>query len=129
MFGPTGCLTETALTTAGANGIPVAWGIFPRVALHLLHSKSAFKLQASAVEVYNNVAYDLLNNGVTLQVSRTKPKNEVIVTGGGCEFGARDASTNAGSDFAHPTSCQCFKCFQAKSKAKAAKEKAKNSTK
>ena len=125
MFGPTGCLTETALSTAGADGTPPAWGIFPRVALALLRSDSALTLQASAVEVYNNVAYDLLNNGVMLQVSRAKPKNEIMVTGGGCEFGARDKTTTAGSDFAHPASCQCFKCFKAKSKAKEAKKLAK----
>ena len=124
MFGPTGCLTETALANAGPDATPTAWGIFPRVALALLRSESALTLQASAIEVYNNIAYDLLNNGETLQVSRTKPKNEILVTGGRCETGTRDHTTTAGSDFAHPTSCQCFKCFQAKSKAKEAKKKA-----
>ena len=125
MFGPTGCLTETALTTAGPDGTPAAWGIFPRVALSLLQSNSSVTLQASAVEVYNNVAYDLLNKGIALQVSRTKPKNNVLVTGGSAEYGARDHTTTVGSDFAHPPSCTCFKCFQAKSKAKKAAKLAK----
>ena len=56
MFGPTGCLTETALASAGADGVPAAWGVFPRVALALLRSEPGGALQASAIEVYNNVA-------------------------------------------------------------------------
>ena len=60
MFGPTGCLTETAVAAAGDGGTPAAWGIFPRVAL-----------RASAIEVYNEVAYDLLStSGAPLQVTK-----------------------------------------------------------
>lgn len=31
MFGPTGCLTESALAAVPDGGVPDAWGIFPRV--------------------------------------------------------------------------------------------------
>jgi uncharacterized protein YggU (UPF0235/DUF167 family) len=125
MFGPTGCLTETALAAAGDNGTPDAWGIFPRVALALLRSSErSGSMQASAIEVYNNVAYDLLNGGAPLQVSRTKPKSHVIVRGGGCELGARDGTHSGGDDFAHPSTCQCRRCFKAKSEAKKARKAA-----
>eukprot|EP00941_MAST-03F_sp_MAST-3F-sp1_P003860 g3860.t1 len=118
MLGPQGSLTETALAKAtGVDAIPIAWGIFPRIALSLLRT-SGSKIRVSAVEVYNNVAYDLLNGAVPLSVSRAKQRNTVFVVGGKCEMGTRDAASSGGGDFCHPASCQCRLCFAAKSKLK-----------
>ncbi|KAH8048084.1 ATP-dependent microtubule motor [Aureococcus anophagefferens] len=63
VFGPTGCLTERGgLETGRAD-----WGLFPRVVLALLADGSG-ALHASAVEVYQERAFDLLNDRAPLTV-------------------------------------------------------------
>ena len=57
MFGPPGALTEASLA-ASADACPPDWGIFPRIALELLAAGGT--LHASAIEVYQDNAYDLL---------------------------------------------------------------------
>ena len=63
MFGPPGSLTETALLGAG-GATPELWGVFPRVMLDLLFAPElqGATFTASAIEVYMEHAYDLLDN-------------------------------------------------------------------
>ena len=74
IFGPPGCLTEATLQHSdndGARSAPTDWGLFPRVALELLASGKG-ALHASAVEVYQERAYDLLADRLPLAVGTQK---------------------------------------------------------
>ena len=69
-----GCLTEAELR-ASRGGVPERWGIFPRVVLALmgeLGSEAGASIHASAIEVYQNDAYDLLADRVPLRVGGSK---------------------------------------------------------
>ena len=103
MFGPTGCLTESALDGLTPGQAPVNWGIFPRVALALLQTSES-KLQASAIEVYNNAAYDLLAERQPLHISASHRKQQrgipVVRSKGACE-GGEFSSTTVGSVLCH----------------------------
>ena len=96
MFGPTGCLTESSLASVAPGSSPLDWGIFPRVALALL-AKSDSKLQASAIEVYNNKAYDLLAERKPLHISASSRKQlrgiPVVRSKGACEGGEFSSTT------------------------------------
>ena len=81
MFGPTGCLTEAELAQVGPSGAaPSRWGIFPRVALHLLAQQDC-TLHASAVEIYQERVYDLLNHSRMLSVGCRASEDLVVVRG------------------------------------------------
>ena len=84
MFGPSGCLTESALVDAGEGGVPASWGVFPRVALELLRD-SGGALHACAVEVYNNEAYDLLDDRKQLRISGKRKTDVAAVYAGRAE--------------------------------------------
>ena len=72
MFGPTGSLTEASLhQQTTSSGAPIQWGIFPRIALAMVGSCTG-TLKASAIEIYNNSPFDLLNDRKSLQISRSK---------------------------------------------------------
>ena len=59
IFGPTGSLTEASLLEPlDLNGAPPLWGLLPRMALALLATGTT--VHASAVEIYNEQAFDLL---------------------------------------------------------------------
>ena len=75
VFGPTGSLSEASLGE-GAGGAPPAWGVFPRIALDMI--KSSGNLKASAIEIYNNQPFDLLNDRSPLKMSRSS--NSTVVT-------------------------------------------------
>ena len=86
MFGPPGCLTEASLAeSGGGGGAPTAWGIFPRIALELLQ-RGGGTLHASAIEVYQDAAYDLLADRAPLQVGTKGVGRQV--GGGGCVISA-----------------------------------------
>jgi kinesin family protein 5 len=87
LLGAPGSLTETNLHTSGTNA-PKEWGIFPRAAFKILESHQNDSLYASAVEVYQECGYDLLNNRsfLTLKSARTDARGH------------------------HPCSCTCFDC-------------------
>lgn len=119
MFGPTGCLTEFALKDA--ENIPAQWGIIPRFVMKLMTENKGLELQASAVEVYQEVAYDLLNSRAQLRVG--KKQNEGNRVGQGhvsmtINGGARDTSNGI-----HPACCWCRLCFKATEEAKKKKGK------
>eukprot|EP00605_Chrysophyceae_sp_TOSAG23-4_P001683 GSChrysophyteH1.ASY1.ANO1.1849.1 assembled CDS len=52
--------------------IPPNWGLFPRTVLTLMQMKSVQSLHASAVEVYHELVFDLLDNKSPLQVNKFK---------------------------------------------------------
>ena len=72
MFGPPGSLSETSLAEAGDDAVPAAWGVFPRTMMHLLRLPGLSSLHASAVEVYGNHAFDLLNGREPLAVGKSR---------------------------------------------------------
>ena len=79
VFGPTGSLSEASLGgSAGgsAGGAPPQWGVFPRIALAMISSSG--NLKASAIEIYNNQPFDLLNERAPLKMSRAS--NATFVT-------------------------------------------------
>ena len=67
IFGPPGSLTQESLAQAG-GGVPPAWGLLPRLALELLRAGAGSTLHASAIEVYQDKAYDLLADRAPLTV-------------------------------------------------------------
>jgi hypothetical protein len=135
-FGPTGCLTEAALARASPGRPPEPWGLFPRVALRLLREAQAAAesgndplvsttLSASAIEVYNNKAYDLLDGRAPLAVGRCRTVaqrngNDAVYRGNAKPDigGANKFRPLVGADGSHPASCSCRLCFAAKHKAK-----------
>ena len=124
MFGPPGCLTEASLSDQSpGTAAPRAWGVFPRIALELLQG-SGCTLHVSAIEVYQDKAYDLLADRAPLQVGSKNAGRQV--GGGGCvipglEGGKAGASGGAHAGV-HPPHCQCGKCFKAQEAEKAARE-------
>ena len=80
MFGPPGSLSETALGRAG-GGIPASWGVFPRCMIALLRMLGVTSLHASAVEVYQDRAFDLLQDRKPLKIGKTKNSHRTTTVG------------------------------------------------
>ena len=113
VFGPTGSLTEASLhgeTTS--DGSPIQWGIFPRIALAMITASNTLK--ASAIEIYNNSPFDLLNNRKALQVSRSKNaiKFTKVRSKTAPEHGSRHGNYKTGLNGEHPGGCSCRDCFK-----------------
>ena len=75
MFGPPGCLTEASVQQASerGGGVPESWGLFPRAVLTLLRTEGVQSLHASAVEVYHENVFDLMDDRAQLSIgSSTK---------------------------------------------------------
>lgn len=131
MFGPAGCLTEASVQQA-RNSIPESWGLFPRAVLTLMQSGdvtatgtsggSRTTLHASAVEVYHENVFDLLDDRAQLSIGYNTKQMGNKVAGkadiGGSFGGARAING------VHPASCTCHGCFKAQEEAKKAKEAA-----
>lgn len=120
MFGPPGCLTEASVVASGGS-IPAEWGLFPRSVLTLMHAPGIdpSSVHASAVEVYHENVFDLLDDRCQLAVATTtKIGNKVggAAEGAGGIKGVGVMSTNG----VHPNSCTCRKCFKAQEEAKQA---------
>ncbi len=121
IFGPTGALTEASLSEdLDADGVPPAWGLFPRLAIELLRMGET--LHASAIEIYNESAFDLLAARAPLSVGAKKAGLNV---GGGptCFAHAESAggaatagAVGAGAAFhgVHQAGCRCGKCHAAR---------------
>ena len=123
VFGPTGSLTEASLhgpTTS--SGAPTQWGIFPRIALAMVGS--AGNLKASAIEIYNNTPFDLLNEKKSLQVSQSKNAAPAVSvrSKGAPEGGSQFNNYKTGLSGEHPPGCYCRICFKAKEEAKEAQK-------
>ena len=123
VFGPTGSLTESSLEEANGT-VPREWGIFPRIA-HAMVSDSR-NLKASAVEIYQNAPFDLLNNRAPLQVSRarhaTKARPIKVTSKSSTIGGGKFSSSKVGLNGEHPGSCTCRLCYKAKMDAKEARK-------
>jgi hypothetical protein len=122
MFGPTGCLTESSVDEAYPN-IPEMWGIFPRFVMNILNSNKSTVLHASAIEVYQNVAFDLNNDRKILRIGTSGTKNyNVVPMNAPADISADMRPTAAGT---HPSGCSCFHCFkyQEEQKKRAKKKK------
>jgi hypothetical protein len=138
VFGPTGSLTESSLEQAnesktGADGgdtVPVMWGIFPRIA-HAMVSDSRH-VKASAIEIYQNAPFDLLNNRAPLQVSRarhaTKTQPVKVTSKSSTIGGGKYSSNKVGLNGEHPGSCTCRLCYKAKMEAKEARKNGRQSS-
>ena len=121
MFGPAGCLTEASVQQAGKDKVPESWGLFPRTVLQMMHScvdGQSSTLHASAVEVYHENVFDLLEDRAQLMISTSKPIGQKV--GGEADLGG---NAHRAINGVHPACCTCFKCFQMQEKAK--KEKGK----
>jgi hypothetical protein len=120
IFGPPGALTEVSLGDGsdgctGASSAPAAWGLFPRIALELLASGKG-TLHASAVEVYQERAYDLLADRQQLSVGAQKTGRQVAGT-------KPDKDPNAAVP--HKSTCSCRSCYLAKEEEKKARAEGK----
>ena len=113
VFGPPGCLTVTSVAQAQGE-TPAEWGIFPRLVLDILKMDSV--VHASAIEIYQDMPYDLLDDRAPLSVGT---KRAGLKVGGGVVtvHGNNKASNHCGT---HPPGCSCRKCFEAITKMKAA---------
>ena len=112
IFGPPGCLTEAAV--AGAVGAaPEEWGLFPRIALDLLAAGDG-TLHASAIEVYQEKAYDLLADRVQLAVGTQKAGRKTAGPG----------AKGKGNDAVHKSTCKCRDCYLAKEAEQKARKEA-----
>lgn len=113
VFGPPGCLTVTSVAQAQGE-TPAEWGIFPRLVLDIQKMDSV--VHASAIEIYQDMPYDLLDDRAPLSVGT---KRAGLKVGGGVVtvHGNTRASNHCGT---HPPGCSCRKCFEAITKMKAA---------
>lgn len=113
MFGPTGSLTEAAVTQAG-GAVPPLWGAFPRAMMELLEAPelAGATFHASAVEVYMEHAYDLLDGRKSVKVGSAKGSGRgtvVVADIGKAPVYSGDVVISGG---VHPSGCSCFNCFQ-----------------
>ena len=106
IFGPPGALTETSVehlshSVATMEGdSPDDWGLFPRIALALLAAGTG-ALHASAVEVYQEKAFDLLADRIQLTVGTQKAGRKTDGPG----------AKSKGNDAVHLSTCKCRECY------------------
>lgn len=114
LFGPPGALTEAALEQT-ASGAPAQWGVFPRAMLDLLAAPELVgaTFRASAVEVYMDQAYDLLNGRKPLRVGAVRGSGRGIIVES--DIGKDPVYSGAAVIVGglHPSGCSCRKCFAA----------------
>ena len=139
LFGPPGSLTSHSIEQCDVHSVPPQWGCMPRLMFDLVNNQNSFgqfsNVLVSAIEVYQDSAYDLLNNRGPLrvgtkslgrrQVGAANTSAGVFGVGGdilssGPAIRAKSVTTNVSG--VHPSSCHCSPCFIAK---KAEKEKRK----
>lgn len=113
MFGPAGALTEASLEQA-AGSVPATWGAFPRATMQLLQAPelAGATFHASAVEIYMEHAYDLLDGRKPVKVGSAKGSGRgTLVVGdmGKATILSGDVKITGG---VHPSGCSCFHCFQ-----------------
>ena len=116
VFGPPGCLTEAAVASA-AGGVPREWGLFPRIVLEIL-AAGLGTVHASAIEVYQERAFDLLADRAPLTVGG---KSAGVKVGGSGPALVNPYGKGPGAyEGTHPKCCQCGKCIVANEKAREA---------
>jgi len=120
MFGPPGCLTEAAVKAAGGE-IPDKWGLFPRSVMQMMRSDGdEVMIHASAIEIYHESVFDLMDNRNPLTVG----SKEVGLKVGGAADLLSDFSNSVTAHGVHPAHCTCHRCFAKKEAAKEEKKKA-----
>jgi len=112
MFGPPGCLTEASVAAAGAATVPPDWGLFPRTVLTMMQlpGVDAGSVHASAVEVYHEHVFDLLDERNELSIGALKPMG--LKVGGKADFGGNGEGKVGSLNGVHPASCTCHRCFK-----------------
>ncbi|GMI10252.1 hypothetical protein TrVE_jg94 [Triparma verrucosa] len=110
IFGPEGCLRPDK---------SIDWGLMPRLLEELLNTEN-ISVSVSAVEVYQDLAYDLLNNSAPLTVG-TKGRDQHTESMSAKMKNVKVAGPLAGqkgasSGGAHPAGCYCCYCERAKMK-------------
>ena len=114
LFGPPGSLSSSSINVT----VPERWGVMPKMLHEMVSSGSYFSLSASAVEVYFENAYDLLNGRNALPVGSSLA-NEMINVGHNRTAMARGSGKgNLSNNGIHPASCRCGDCWKAKEKRK-----------
>jgi len=112
MFGPAGALTEASLSEVSEGACPTDWGILPRAVFMLLQSsEGTLTMHASAIEIYQDDAYDLLDNRRPLQVGSQKVGRQ-LGSGAMSAIGAGGKGLDAHAGV-HPRGCRCGKCWKA----------------
>lgn len=113
MFGAPGCLTEASLEGLAPGASSPTWGILPRALIALLRTLPASAtLHCSAIEVYQDLAYDLLNERSPLVVGR-KGANQLGGNEGVAVAGRVGGKTEAVGG-THPAGCRCKNCVAVK---------------
>lgn len=113
MFGPPGSLTEASLEKA-SGAVPDLWGAFPRAMMELMAAPelSGATFHASAIEIYMEHAYDLLDGRKSVKVGSAKGAgrgNLVVGDIGKAPVLSGDIVIVGG---VHPSGCSCFHCFK-----------------
>ncbi len=113
MFGPTGSLTEAALAQS-AGMVPQKWGAFPVAMMALLRAPelAGATFHASAIEVYMEHAYDLLDGRKPLKVGTAKAAGRGNLVVGDIGKGPMLSGHAVIVGGLHPSGCSCFHCFQ-----------------
>lgn len=124
MFGPPGCLVEARVRQwrgesdgGKSTDAPRDWGLFPRAVLELMRTPGVRSIRASAVEVYHENVFDLMNAREQLSLGSSKTKFGRRVQGA-TESGSDDVAARGGQGGVHPSCCTCHKCFQLQEKEK-----------
>ena len=83
MFGPPGCLVEARVrqwheesssSSSSSSDAPRDWGVFPRAVLELMRTPGVRSIRASAVEVYHENVFDLMNARAQLSLGSSRTK-------------------------------------------------------
>jgi len=113
MFGPTGSLTEASLEQS-AGRVPELWGAFPVAMMELLSAPelAGASFHASAIEVYMEHAYDLLDGRKPLKVGTSKGSGRGNLVVGDIGKGPMLSGDVVIVGGVHPSGCSCFHCFQ-----------------
>jgi hypothetical protein len=118
MLGPAGCLTENELGTT--NCIPDHWGIIPRTMMLLLKDPNT-SLRASSIELYQDGAFDLLNDRKHMVLSTIKTQKMISSTEPAVHLRKQKAIAINGV-FVHNSSCYCRDCYTNRQKMKQEKK-------
>ena len=85
--------------------------------LELMRTPGVRSIRASAVEVYDENVFDLMNAREQLSLGSSKTKFGRRVNGA-TESGSDDVAARGGQGGVHPSCCTCHKCFQLQEKEK-----------
>jgi hypothetical protein len=122
MFGPAGALTQDSLLLANPS-CPPPWGIFPRTVFNLLTLGDYDTIAISGIEIFQEIAYDLLNSRRPLQIGN----EQVPIYAPGARTSVLHEKGPKGGNGTHPPGCRCQHCWTAKKAAVADRLKRRDS--